>query len=117
MEVYINNLSKKILNKNILRDLINFGDEYIEYEGLNKDEKNSNFLQRKRKPSRDLSEESLKSKIKIALKDFKIKKHPLKKKCKKKIKKITRKLYKINNRKNGNYISANLNRGKRRRRI
>ena len=109
MEVYINNLSKKILNKNIIRDLINFGDEYIEYEGLNKDEKNSNFLQRKRKPSRDLSEESLKSKIKIALKDFKIKKHPLKKKCKKKIKKITRKLYKINNRKNGNYISVNLN--------
>ena len=109
MEIYINNLCTKILNKDMNQNGKYLGEEYIEYENLNKEENNTNFLQRKRKTSRDLSDEYPRVKIKIGSKSIKIKNQPLKKKCKKKNKKITRKLYKINNSKNGDKICVNLN--------
>ena len=105
MEIYINNLCKNILNKDFDQNENDLGKEYIKYENISKDDKNLNFLQHKRNPSRGLSEENNKTEAEFGYK----KSHPLKKNCKKKIKKITRKLYKLNNSKNGKKICVNLN--------
>lgn len=107
MGAYLNNLCQKIQNKICCESM--FDKDYIKYETEYPDKIGSNFLQRKRKSSRDLSEENAKYKIKLGYKNYTIKRQPLKKKCKKKNNKITRKIYKLNNSKNGKKITVNLN--------
>ena len=112
MEFYINNLCNKLQGKNILNFKNDFGNEYIELESLIKEENASNFLQRKRKLSKDKEDEGSKSKKKTGVKADSYRRHPLKKKYKKINKKLTVKLknlIKINNKKNGPHALVNLN--------
>ena len=112
MEFYINNLCNKLQSKDILNFKNDFGKEYIELESLIKEENTSNFLQRKRKLSKDKGDKGPKSKKKTGVKADSYRRHPLKKKYKKINKKLTVKLknlIKINNKKNGLYTLVNLN--------
>ncbi len=77
-----------------------------------KEENLENFLQRKRKLSKDISEIAPKSKFKNDTNGLLGRRHPLKKKYKKINKKLTVKLknlIKLNNKKNGPSINVNLN--------
>ena len=112
MEFYINNLCNKLQSKDIVNFKNDFGNEYIELESLIKEENVSNFLQRKRKLSKDKGDEGSKSKKKTGVKADNYRRHPLKKKYKKINKKLTVKLknlIKLNNKKNGLYTCVNLN--------
>ena len=106
MEFYVNNLCNKIQGKNILNFKNDFGNEYIELESLIKEENVSNFLQRKRKLSKDKGDEGSKSKKKTGVKADNYRRHPLKKKYKKLTLKL-KNLIKINNKKRNNDENKN----------
>ena len=108
MEFYINNLCNKLQSKDIVNFKNDFGNEYIELESLIKEENVSNFLQRKRKLSKDKGDEGSKSKKKTGVKADNYRRHPLKKKYKKLTLKL-KNLIKINNKKNGLHALVNLN--------
>ena len=112
MEVYIKNLCKKIKCNDIIKGNLDFGEEYIELEKTEKEENLFSFLQKKRKLCKDKGKAVSKTKLKKESKDVYGRRHPLKKKYKKINKKLTVKLknlIKLNNKKNGTYISVNLN--------
>ena len=112
MENYINYLCKKVSSKDIFKGNLDFGEEYIEHEMTKKEENLENFLQRKRKLSKDKSEIAPKTKFKNGSNGLLGRRHPLKKKYKKINKKLTVKLknlIKLNNKKNGPSINVNLN--------
>ena len=112
MEIYVNKLCKKVLNKNIFDTQNEFNKEYIELENSFKEETTTNFLQKKRKLSKDKEDNASKPKNKFGINANSYRRHPLKKKYKKINKKLTVKLknlIKLNNKKNGIYISVNLN--------
>ena len=108
MEFYINNLCNKLQSKDIVNFKNDFGNEYIELESLIKEENASNFLQRKRKLSKDKGDDGSKSKKKTGVKADNYRRHPLKKKYKKLTLKL-KNLIKINNKKNGLHALVNLN--------
>ena len=112
MELYINNLCKKVSSRDVFLSKIHFGEEYIDFEVSQKEENLCSFLQKKRKLSKDQSEKGSKTKYGNDPNDACRRRHPLKKKYKKINKKLTVKLknlIKLNNKKNGAYISVNLN--------
>ena len=112
MELYINKLCGNILGKDVFQGKKDFGEEFIEVEMPKKEENLFSFLQKKRKLSNDRSLNGNKTKNGNAYSDASHRRHPLKKKYKKINKKLTVKLknlIKLNNKKNGEYISVNLN--------
>ena len=112
METFINYLCKKVVTKDIFKGNLDYGEEYIEYERSKNEENLDNFLQRKRKLSKDKSEIAPKTKFKNGSNGLLGRRHPLKKKYKKINKKLTVKLknlIKLNNKKNGPSININLN--------
>ena len=113
MEIYINNLCQKVLNKNNFGTQNELNTEYIEIEKAFNEENIYDFLQKKRKLSKDEGDTTSNSKSKSGIKANSYRRHPLKKKKYKKInKKLTVKLknlIKLNNKKNGLYTSVNLN--------
>ena len=112
MEIYINKLCKKVINRDISNNIFDFGEEYVELEKPEKEENLCSFLQKKRKLSKDKGDCGYTSKLKNEAKDSRYRRHPLKKKYKKINKKITVKiknLIKLNNKKNGPSIIVNLN--------
>ena len=112
METFINYLCKKVVTKDIFKGNLDFGEEYIEHEMTKKEENLENFLQRKRKLSKDKSEIAPKTKFKNGSNGLLGRRHPLKKKYKKINKKLTVKLknlIKLNNKKNGPSVNINLN--------
>ena len=106
MDNFINNICNKIKNKNNSKNSLNISmGEFIEYNKINGyEEKDKNFLQKKRKNSLNVEEiNDIKGKNKS-----KNKKHPLKKTHKKISTKI-KNLNKNNNKKEGKSISMYLN--------
>ena len=106
METFINNICNKIKNKNNSKNSLNISmGEFIEYNKIyDKEEKDINFLQKKRKNS--LNAEEINDKK--GKSNPKNKKHPLKKNHKKISSKI-KNINKNNNKKDGKSISMYLN--------
>ena len=113
MEIYINKLCQKVINKNKFESQNELNNEHIEIEKTFKEENIYDFLHKKRKLTKDEGDTISKPKIKSGINANSYRRHPLKKKKYKKInKKLTVKLknlIKINNKKNGLYTSVYLN--------
>ena len=112
METYINKLCQKVLNKNKFDTQNELNKEYIEIENAFNEENIYNFLQKKRTLSKDEGDSISKINNKSCINAYFYRRHPLKKKYKKINNKLTLKLknlIKLNNSKNGNYTSVNLN--------
>ena len=112
MENYINKLCQKVLNQNKFDTQNELNKEYIEIENAFNEENISYFLQKKRTLSKEEGDSTSKPKNKSGINANSYRRHPLKKKYKKINNKLTLKLnnlIKLNNSKNGNYTSVNLN--------
>ena len=113
LENYINNICKKIINNKDNINNLNYYEEYIEEQRIsNECEKNNFFLQKKRNGSvyyNEFENINVLDKKKYENKKNSLKKNNKNKKNKKKMTAKSKKLNRINNRKNGKSISLYLN--------